>query len=431
MVEGPRDELTGNRQRVYEGGYTSEQDAWSEALEAKKRMETGRAAHAKRIRVRDFFEEWLASVEPALKPTACRNYHDNVHAYINPVIGDRWIGELTVPTLNAFYRHLHSAGRRKLDRNTAMYEYWYPRRKDRDGLGPRPADIAKACGTTIHAARAAAARFRRGRLPQERPTGLAPKSIKNVHRLLHRALKDAVAWGYLFTNPAEHAVIPREAARQKVKRQAPWTVDELGRWLKVALKDRYDGIWALVATTGMRRSELAGLSRDLLDLDSEFLAIEDTRVTVGGRATDSDGKSAAGRRGISLDAFTVKHLRRYVARIDAEREAFGSSYPAHGRLMVGPDGRQLHPDTITRRFNRLVDRAGVPRIRLHDVRHTYATLAMDAGVDPKLLSDRLGHDLTVMLQVYTHRSTGKDRDAARMMAGLIEAAVEPEPPEVS
>jgi integrase len=85
----------------------------------------------------------------------------------------------------------------------------------------------------------------------------------------------------------------------------------------------------------------------------------------------------------------------------------------------------MHPDTLTRRFNRLVDRAGVPRIRLHDVRHTYATIAMDAGVNPKLLSDRIGHaNELVTLQIYTHRTTGLDRPMAEQLSQLIEGTVE-------
>ena len=118
--------------------------------------------------------------------------------------------------------------------------------------------------------------------------------------------------------------------------------------------------------------------------------MEDTRVVVDGRAEDSDGKSAAGRRAIALDPYTVKPLSRYVTKIDDEAAAHGRPVP-YEFLAVGPTGERMHPDTLTRRVNRLVDCAGVPRVRLHDVRHTYATMAMDAKVNPKLLSDRIGH----------------------------------------
>jgi integrase len=106
--------------------------------------------------------------------------------------------------------------------------------------------------------------------------------------------------------------------------------------------------------------------------------------------------------------------------LDDEAAAFGADYPRHGRITCHADGRLLHPETLTARFNALVDKAGVPQIRLHDVRHTYATLALDAGVDPKILADRLGHaSMAYTLQIYTHRSTGKDRAAAEKIAGLL------------
>lgn len=107
-------------------------------------------------------------------------------------------------------------------------------------------------------------------------------------------------------------------------------------------------------------------------------------------------------------------------RLDEQREAFGADYDARGWLFCHPDGTPLHPDTITRRFNRLVDRAGAPRIRLHDVRHTYATLALDHGEDLKVVSERLGHaDITVTAQIYTHKTSGRDAAAAKRMADLI------------
>lgn len=93
--------------------------------------------------------------------------------------------------------------------------------------------------------------------------------------------------------------------------------------------------------------------------------------------------------------------------------------------MCYENGKLLHPDTVTRRFNRLVDRAGVRHSRLHDIRHTYVTLARDYGVDSKVLTDRVGHaSETVTKQIYNHRSTGHDRDAATTVASLIETAMQ-------
>jgi integrase len=170
----------------------------------------------------------------------------------------------------------------------------------------------------------------------------------------------------------------------------------------------------------MRRSELAGAERELLDLDNATLELGDTRVVVDGKTEESDGKTESGRRTISLDPLTVAYLRRHLAMLDAEREAFGDSYHDSGKLVCHPDGCPVHAQTITDRFNRLVDRAGVKRIRLHDVRHTYATTSLDAGVDPKIVADRIGHaNMAYTLAIYTHKSTGKDRGAAETVAGVL------------
>jgi integrase len=124
----------------------------------------------------------------------------------------------------------------------------------------------------------------------------------------------------------------------------------------VVLSDRFAALWLLAATTGMRRSELAGADRNLLDLDAATLTIEDTRVVVDGHTVESDGKPDSSVRTISLDSFTVALLRDYLALVDQEREAFDTTYPSHGKLMRYEDGRPLH-----------------------DVRHTYATLSRVPG----------------------------------------------------
>jgi integrase len=154
------------------------------------------------------------------------------------------------------------------------------------------------------------------------------------------------------------------------------------------------------------------------------LHVRDTRVVVNGRAEDSDGKTDAGWRTISLDDFTFEELSRYIDMIHKEAKDFGKSYPKHGKLVVWLNGVRVHPDTITRRFNRLVDLAGVPKIELHDIRHVYITLARDHGVNRKILADRVGHaNETVTDAIYTHKSTGHDREMADQMGGLIRDAV--------
>ena len=423
-ITGEPETISGSRIRPYKGGFATEEDAWRAAVDAKKRLEAGRTPHTKSISVSDYFDEWLETVKSNLKDTTTQSYSDMISAYIVPSMGSRRLADLKVPTLNAFYRQLRDSGRRKGDSNWRMYSYWMEHHSDRNGYGPKPRDMATACGTNLDAAREAARRYRTGRVPSQHNPGLSPKSLKNIHVMMHKALGDAVDWGYLLSNPATQAVVPRSRRRER-QPHAIWNVEELGRWLVVALDDRYGGMWLLAATSGMRRSELAGVRREMLDLANSQLRVEDTRVVVNGQARNSDVKSSAGRRNISLDSFTCQELVKLLKRLDDEREAFGPDYPSHGLVMVNEAGRPLHPDSITARFNRLVDQAGVKRIRLHDVRHTYATLALDMGVDPKTLSDRIGHaNMSVTLQIYAHRSQGRDQAMAQKLGDLIQSSTD-------
>ena len=136
-----------------------EKDAWSAAMASRQRHGSGRPVRANRRTVRTFLAEWLDAVSESLKPSTRQNYADYIRAYVDPNIGDRRLQDVTVPVLNLLYRHLLTAGRVKVDANARMFAYWSGRQDVRGGLGPTPAE-----------------------------------TVKNVHRMLHRAFTDAVAW---------------------------------------------------------------------------------------------------------------------------------------------------------------------------------------------------------------------------------------------
>lgn len=264
-VELERHPLTDERQFEYRTGFATEDDAVTAAVKAKAAHDQGRRVAPSKLTVAEFFSEWMATIKDSVKPSTHVNYADYQGAYVLPTIGKKRLQKLDVPTLNAFYRHLLTAGRCKPDCNTRMYEYWAGERTA--GRDPKATELAEKCGVTIYAARRAVPRYRAGRVPVAKTAGLAPKTVKNVHRMIHRALADAVAWRYLEYNPAEHASLPRESRKGTRKRGTTWTPEELAAWLAVAVDDRDAGIWVLAATTGMRRSELAGAERDLLNVD--------------------------------------------------------------------------------------------------------------------------------------------------------------------
>jgi integrase len=189
----------------------------------------------------------------------------------------------------------------------------------------------------------------------------------------------------------------------------------------------------LFATTGMRRGEVAGL-RDLdLDLDAGWVAPRRPRVVVNHQVHVSDPKTVAGRRLLALDPATVAALREHVELRKAERAQlteWGVPVGTSGLLFTDVDGTPLHPDRFRKRFQRLAAkveweqdgarRVGLPPIRLHDLRHTYATVALQAGVPVKVVSERLGHaSIAVTLKIYAHVLPGMDRAAANAVAGVI------------
>jgi integrase len=197
--------------------------------------------------------------------------------------------------------------------------------------------------------------------------------------------------------------------------------DQVARFLTLAKDDRFFALYLLAATTGMRRAELCGLRWPAVDLEHGTLSVTTTRVVVRGHAQDSDDtKSERSRRLISIDPVTVEGLRMQRERQDGERSAFGTGYGETDLVFTWEDGRPVHPDVIRQRFNRLVTRLKLPPIRLHDLRHSYATAALAAGVHPKIVSERLGHaSVAFTLTQYSHVLPGVDREAAETMADLM------------
>jgi integrase len=234
--------------------------------------------------------------------------------------------------------------------------------------------------------------------------------------MLHRAWEDFVAWGWAKRNIVSDAHPPRVVR----KGRKVWTVAQLRTFLQRSRSDRFFALWVLEATSGMRRCELAGAHRDLLDLDAGTLTIDVTRVVVDGKVIESDGKTENAQHMLALDPFTLAVLKVHTTMLDTERAEFGPDYHDHGLLFCWENGTPPHPDTITRRFHRLSAAAGLPKINLHDVRHSYATAGRDAKIDWKALSQRIGHsDVAFTMKQYVPTDLEADRQVANTLAELI------------
>ncbi len=402
------DPLTGKRRQVAKGGFATEREAWAACRQAMVDHEQGRLVRQSRRTVKQLVEEWLSRRQHSVKQSMHANYRNYFHYYVSPYIGHRRVQDLDSAVFDALYAQLLTSGRVK-----ANAEH----RRQREARR-----VAHEQAIAEHAA----GKRRRGPAPKPRPVtpepecGLAPKTVVNVHRMLHRVWEDATRWGYVKRNVVADASPPRVPRKSR----RTWTVAHLTTFLLGARDDRFFALWVLEATTGMRRSELAGVHRDGLDFDAGTLAVGSTRVVIDGKVIEEDGKSEDSWRTIALDPYTLGVLRSHVNMLDAERALAGEHYQDHGLLFCWEDGRPPHPDTITVRFNRLADAAGLPRIRLHDVRHSYATAGRLARVDTKALSQRVGHaSVSFTMETYMHGDIEADREVAHALASVILAGL--------
>jgi len=240
--------------------------------------------------------------------------------------------------------------------------------------------------------------------------------VHSVHTMLNRAFRDAVSLRFVTENPVAGAT----RVRQTRKRHDVWSPDQLRQFLTEAKGERLSAMWLMFVTTGMRRSEAAGARQSLVDIERRTIILSDTRVVAGGQAIDSDGKTIRSRRELALDRRTCSALADHLAMLAEEQRQYGGGYQDHGLLFCWSDGRLIYPETITDHFNRLVDRASLPLITLHDVRHTYATMSLRAGVNPKIVSARLGHaTVAFTLDTYTEDVPELHHAAAERVSDLF------------
>jgi integrase len=184
--------------------------------------------------------------------------------------------------------------------------------------------------------------------------------------------------------------------------------------------DRLAAAFLTLATTGARRGEVLGLRWTDVDLDAARAAIWQTVIAVQHRVQFGEPKTAKGRRTIDLDAVTVAALREHRKRQAAERLLMGEGWTDHGLVFCRVDGGPLHPERFSRTFTTRVRQLGVPPIRLHDLRHGWATLALADGVHPKVVQERLGHaNIGITLDIYSHVTEALHTDAAERVVAAI------------
>lgn len=347
----------GRRRQQTRSGFRTRDDAEAALTTALAAVRNGVDSGNGRGTTGDYLTTWLAG-KRALRPTTAECYRSHLELYLIPHLGHVRLSELRAAHLDSMYAAM-----------TAR---------------------------------------------TERP--LSPATVRRVHSTLHNALASAVKRRLLAFNPADQVELP-SAPRTPV---VVWTPAHVARWLEHTATDRLAALWRVTVLVGLRRGELVGLRWADVDLSAGHLRVAQS-VTAAGRSLHvGEPKTKSGVRTVPLDAATVAALRSHRKAQAAERLAWAGAGVETGFVFTREDGAMLHPEHLSRRFRVLARHAGLPPIRLHDGRHTSASLALAAGVAMKTVSDRLGHSTTwVTADTYSHVTPAVAQDAADRIAALV------------
>jgi integrase len=231
-------------------------------------------------------------------------------------------------------------------------------------------------------------------------SGCSAASVHKMHETLHKALKQAVRWGYMTKNPADDV----DAPRVHTEEVHPLTRDEARRFLKVVRGDRLEALYVVALHTGLRQGELLALRWEDVDIEEKTLIVRRTTTKDGGKLLIGPTKTAKGRRTVKLTRDAAEALREHLTRQLEEIDGLGDYYQPGGLVFATMKGTLLNPSNLRKRsFAPLLVRAGLPHMTFHQLRHTAATILLLKNVNPKIVSEMLGHaSIAITLDTYSH-----------------------------
>ena len=306
--------------------------------------------------VKTYLEGWLEAIQGTVRPKTYQGYESYARVHIVPVIGGIRVAKLTPQQLQALYS-------KKLKE------------------------------------------------------GLSPTTVRAIHATIHRAMEQAARWGVVARNVADLVDAPRRA-RQEMK---VLTSKQARALLEAAQGDRLEALYVLALSTGMRQGELLGLRWGDVDLDAARLHVraimQRNHEGIGLR----EPKTASSRRQIALTGMAVAALRRHRARQLEERLAAGATWQDNDLVFPNTLGKPMEATNMLHRsFKPLLEKASLPDIRFHDLRHSAATLLLKQRVPAKVVSEMLGHSqVGVTLNIYSHVLPDMQAEAAAAMEAAL------------
>jgi len=230
--------------------------------------------------------------------------------------------------------------------------------------------------------------------------GFSAATVHKMHVVLHKALDQAVRDGLIPRNVTEAVKVP-QIKREEIQALCP---EETKRLLEAAREDRFEALYVLAVTTGLRQGELLALKWDDMDLERRVLRVRRTLTRVKGKVSLGEPKTAKSRRSVKLTAIAAAALQEHLSRQLEEIDRVGPLYSDDGLIFATERGTPVNPTNLRQRsFAPLLERAKLRKIRFHDLRHTCATLLLERNINPKIVSEMLGHSsISITLDTYSH-----------------------------
>ncbi len=352
------DPTTGKRKQQWISAKGTKRDAEKRLSELLIQLDNGIFMKPGKTTLAEFLDRWLKDyVWPNLAPRTAEGYESIIRQHLIPQLGNITLTQLKPEHLQKYYSEMLRSGRCKSASN------------------------------------------------------LSAQTVRHHHAALHKALQTAVEWGLLSRNVAD-AVRPPHAERPEMH---TWGENDITRFLEAAKSTPYYALFYTALFTGMRRSELLALHwQDIDFILSQVYVSRSLHQLRDGSFVFRSPKTAKGRRTVALPPSAILVLNDYHDKQKLERAMLGAPLKDDDLVFSHLDGKPLRPNTITRAWTMLAARAGLKVIRLHDARHTHASLMLKQGIHPKIVQERLGHSsIAITLDTYSHVSPGLQEAAAK------------------
>lgn len=367
----------GKRHQKWHTVKGTKKDAERELARLITEINTGNYVEPSRMLVRDYLQRWLKDyAEQSVSPKTYERYDDIVRNHIAPALGSYELSKLRPLHIQGFCTSAMTSGR-----------------KDKKG-------------------------------------GLSAQTVLHFHRLIHRALGQAVKWQLLARNPAQAVEAPRP---RRIEMHALEDTD-IALLLKSLEGSRLYAPVLLAIATGLRRGELLGCRWSHVDLVRACLtvkcSIEQTKDGIRFKAP----KTERSRRTVALPSFAVDMLRAHKREQIKARLKLGPAYQNDDLIFPREDGSPWPPDSFSTAFAAFIRRSRFPHVRFHDLRHSHATQLLKEGIHPKIVSERLGHSkVGITLDTYSHVLPGMQDEAARRIDNVLRNVLmdRPEEPEIN